>query len=59
MCVDAMGKLMMAHHWSLEAGIIIGEQKANVKEGRDYPLHARSVIDLRLCPSETASELQG
>ena len=31
MCVDAMGKLMMTNHWPLEAGIIIGEQKANVK----------------------------
>ena len=31
-CVDAMGKLMMAFHWSVEAGIMIGEQKANVKD---------------------------
>jgi hypothetical protein len=30
--VDAMGKLMMTNHWPLEAGIIIGEQKANVKD---------------------------
>ena len=28
-----MGKLMMTNHWPLEAGIIIGEQKANVKAG--------------------------
>jgi len=27
-----MGKLMMAYHWPLEAGTIIGEQKANVKD---------------------------
>jgi hypothetical protein len=31
-CVDAMGKLMMTNHWPLEASIIIGEQKANVKD---------------------------
>lgn len=32
MCVDAMGVLMTTYHWPLEAGTIIGEQKANVKD---------------------------
>lgn len=32
MCVDAIRKLMTAYHWPLEAEIIIGEQKANVKD---------------------------
>jgi hypothetical protein len=32
-CVDAMGKLMMTNHWPLEADIIVGAQKAKVKEG--------------------------
>lgn len=39
MCVDAMGKLMMAYRWPLEAGISLGEYKAKVKAGfrRDGP----------------------
>jgi len=38
-CVDAMGKLMMAYRWPLEAGISLGEYKAKVKAGfrRDGP----------------------
>jgi hypothetical protein len=30
-CVDAMGKLIMAYHWPVEAIMIVGEEKAKVK----------------------------
>jgi hypothetical protein len=34
--IGAAAKLMTTYHWPLEAGIIVGEQKANVKERGDW-----------------------
>ena len=55
MRVDAMGKLMTEYHRPLEGGIIIGEQKANVKSRVGAARGGRMELQ---CPNCKSTDIQ-